>query len=299
MAAEAARRGPGMMREYARRAYRTVLPMLYARTRYRLFLKSSFDSLTLRAQELVAATDYFSSAVRAIPIKAPFGKSMLVVAPHQDDESIGCGGALALQSRAGGRAAVVVVHDGGDGHDDLGMTRSELSELRNEESRCAAAVAGIDPPVFLGHSNLPPALPQAAAQLRALIEERETDAVFVPFMLDGHPDHRTTNRILAEALRTRNAPLRVFGYEVWGFCVPNVIVVIDDVMEQKLEMLRCFKFANSAIDYVHTTEGMNMYRSRMLGASECRYAECFFEMPREEYIQFVDHMVEAGSQPKP
>jgi LmbE family N-acetylglucosaminyl deacetylase len=49
---------------------------------------------------------------------------MLVVAPHQDDEVIGCGGALALQVRSGNPAAIVVLQDGADEHDDGGQTTS-------------------------------------------------------------------------------------------------------------------------------------------------------------------------------
>ena len=67
-----------------------------------------------------------------------------------------------------------------------------------------------------------------------------------------------------------------------------MIVVIDEAIEAKREMLACFKFANSAIDYTNSTTGLNMFHSRMLGAGQCRYAERFFELPREEYVQLVD-----------
>src|ERR1035438_10870569 len=112
-------------------------------------------------------------------------------------------------------------------------------------------------------------------------------SVFIPFALDGHRDHRTANYILAGALAKISWNVRVFGYEVWGMCIPNVVLIIDDVIETKTEMLRCFTFANSALDYVNSTLGLNMFHSRMLGAGTCRYAERFFELPREEYIDLV------------
>ncbi|HEY2842878.1 MAG TPA: PIG-L family deacetylase [Bryobacteraceae bacterium] len=276
-----------MIRNYLRQAYRAALPMLYARSRFKLFLSSTFGDLDLRRQQLASLTDYFSSAIRPLPIRAPFGKSMLVVAPHQDDETIGCGGALALQVRSGSAAAIVMVHDGADGHDDVGMDRKTLVELRNEESRRAAGVLNLAPPVFLNHPRLSESFAQAAEELRSILAERKVDAVFTPFLLDGHPDHRTTNQILAAALEKIPWDVRVLGYEVWGLCVPNVLVIIDDVIEDKLKMLSCFTFANQAVDYVHTTKGLNMYRSRLLGAGECRYAECFFEVPREEFIDLA------------
>lgn len=284
------------IRDYIRRAYRTVLPILYARANFKLFLKTSLTDYDIRVRQLASMTDYFSSFVRAIPIRPPFGDSMLVVAPHQDDEAIGCGGALALQARTGRSAFVVLLQDGADGHDELGMTRPELVTLRNEESRRAAAVIGIEPPLFLGHADLAASAAAAAEQLRRVISERKVDAIFVPFMLDGHPDHRQANYILAAALTNIDRGVRVFGYEVWGLCIPNVVVVIDDVIEEKLAMLRCFKFANGAVDYLQSTQGLNMYHSRMLGSGMCKYAERFFEIPACEYVELVER-VRAGETP--
>jgi LmbE family N-acetylglucosaminyl deacetylase len=239
-------------------------------------------------------TDYFSNFVRAIPIRAPFGKSMVVVAPHQDDEVIGCGGALALQLRSGQAASIVVLQDGADGCEDLGYSRQAMMEMRNDESRRAAAVIAAPSPVFLGHPVLADNDSQIA-ELANILLDRKADAVFIPFPLDGHPDHRTANRILAGALRRISWNVRVFGYEVWGCCIPNVVLIIDDVIETKTEMLRCFAFANSALDYTNSTRGLNMFHSRMLGAGECRYAERFFELPRNEYIELVGRIRAAES----
>ena len=149
-------------------------------------------------------------------------------------------------------------------------------------------------PVFSITLACSESIAQAAAELRGILTERKVDAVFTPFLLDGHPDHRTTNEILAAALQEIAWDVRVFGYEVWGLCIPNVLVIIDEVIEEKLKMLSCFTFANQAIDYVHTTKGLNMYRSRLLGAGECRYAECFFELPRTEFIELVDRIRAVG-----
>jgi N-acetylglucosamine malate deacetylase 1 len=288
-----------MIRETLRRGYRTLLPLLYARTNFKLFLKTTFTDLDFRMQQLAAASDYFTNALQPIPIKAPFGRSMLVLAPHQDDETIGCGGALALQVRAKADAYVVLLQDGGDEYADLGMVRKDLVALRNEESRRAAAVIGMEPPLFLNHVDLLAESARTVEEVRKVIKERRVDAVFVPFFLDAHYDHRTTNYILADALSGIDGDVRVFGYEVWGLAVPNVILVIDEVMEQKSEMLSCFDYANKAVDYVHATKGLNMYHSRMLGAGMCRYAERFFEIPKQEYIELIGRVRNVTAKPAP
>jgi len=283
-----------MIREYLRQIYRNALPLLYGRRQFKMFLKAGLGDIDLRMLALASTTDYFSNFVRAIPIRAPFGRSMVVIAPHQDDEVIGCGGALALAVRSGEAPSIVILQDGADGCEELGFTRQTMTEMRNEESRRAAAVIAAPPPVFLNHRVLADDASQIAEMADILID-RKADAVFIPFPLDGHPDHRTANYILAGALRKISWNVRVFGYEVWGLCIPNVVLIIDDVIETKTEMLRCFTFANSALDYTNSTRGLNMFHSRMLGAGECRYAERFFELPREEYIELVRRIRAAES----
>jgi len=149
--------------------------------------------------------------------------------------------------------------------------------------------------VFLDHARLADSVSQASEQVRGIIVERKADAVFVPFVLDAHADHRSANYILADALKSVPWNVRVFGYEVWGLCIPNVVVVIDAAIEDKMRMLSCFTWANSAIDYVQSTRGLNMYHSKMLGAGECRFAERFFELPRKEYIELVERIRAAGA----
>lgn len=285
-----------MLYSYLQRLYRLIFPLLYGRMQYKLFLNAALVDIRLAALTLSSEIDYFAGFVRPVPIRAPFGKSVLVMAPHQDDEAIGCGGALILQVRSGNDAAIVMVQDGSDGHEGVGMTRQQMTELRNEESRQAALAAGLrEPPIFLNHARLADCIAEASQQLRDIIRERKVDAVFVPFVLDAHPDHRWTNVIVAKALKDISWNVRVLGYEVWGMCVPNVLVVIDDVINDKIKMLSCFPHANAAIDYTHSTIGLNMFHSRMLGAGQCRYAERFFEVPRQEYIELVERVYATAS----
>jgi LmbE family N-acetylglucosaminyl deacetylase len=279
-----------MIRGYLRSIYRIVYPLLYSRSQFKLFLKASLQDINLRMLALASATDYFSNFVNAIPITPPFGRSMLIVAPHQDDEAIGCGGAIALQARSGNAVSILLLTDGADGCEELGMTRQAMMEMRNEESRRAAAVVTADSPVFLGYASLTERFSDAVESVRREIIQRSADAVFIPFILDGHPDHRTANFILAAALKNVAWNVRVLQYEVWGLCIPNVVLVIDDVMDLKVEMLNQFQFANSALDYTNSTKGLNMFHSRMLGAGICRYAERFFELPRAEYIELVERV---------
>lgn len=282
------------MRKYFRHLYRLVYPRLYSRHDFKLIFNASISDLHNRARLLLGATDFFQGVVRSIPIRAPFGESVLVIAPHQDDEAIGCGGAIAAQIGAGKRAFLVMLQDGAGGHEELGMTRTQLCALRNQESRDAALACGLAPPEFLDHPDLSASSAAIVERLVSLIRLHHVDAIFSPFPLDAHPDHRVAASLLADALRVIPWPVRVLTYEVWGLCIANVVLPIDSVIDTKRRMLESFVWANQALDYTNSTLGLNMFRSRQLPPGTCRYAECFFELPKTDYIEFLDRLAESA-----
>ena len=282
-----------MLKHYLRQAALAATQFAFARRQFKLFLRITLGDLDLRMHALAAATNFFAPAIRSMEIKPPFGASMLVVAPHQDDEVIGCGGAMALQRRNGRAVKVVVLQDGADEHQQVLMTREALCERRNEESRAAARVIDAEEPSFLGKRDLRADTPAVAAALREIIESRRADVVFTPFVLDGDRDHRASNVALAMALKDIKRRIRVLQYEVWANCIPNVVVVLDDVMEQKTKMMSCFNFANAAVNYTHATVGLNMFQSRLLPAAKVRYVEAFFESPGEQYVEMVEAVAAA------
>ena len=200
---------------------------------------------------------------------------------------------MALQRRSGAALQVVVLQDGADEHEQMSLSRDRLREMRNAESRAAARVIHGPEPIFLGHSNLRQKSSAIESELMEIIRDKRIDTVFTPFVLDGNPDHRECNVSLANVLRQISRDMRILQYEVWANCVPNVVVIVDDVMQQKIDMLSCFRFANSALDYTRATTGLNMFHCRLLPAGAARYVEAYFETPREEFVELVGAVAEA------
>lgn len=170
------------LRDYARTAYRTAVNVALARSRHRFFMRTSFTHLDARIRQLALATDALSGIVRPVLVEPPFGRSMLVIAPHQDDELVGCGGSLLRQVGAGAAARVVVVEDGGSEYAEDGFpTRHDLVAIREAEAIRVAAGAGIPTPRFLAFPGLNwESVPAVAQALRAEIDASRTDALFVP-----------------------------------------------------------------------------------------------------------------------
>src|SRR5215207_8879345 len=73
--------------------------------------------------------------------------NILVIAPHPDDESIGCGGTLYFHTERGDRVAVVYLTSGELGLKNL--PREQAWTIREAEARKAAKILRLAEPVFL------------------------------------------------------------------------------------------------------------------------------------------------------
>lgn len=145
--------------------------------------------------------------------------SVAVLAPHPDDESIGCGGLLALLAAAGRPGRVIVMSDGAASHP---RSRSHpapvLRALRQAEARAAMRHLSTPPPVFLDwpDGDVPregPRFEHAVSAVVAATHDMPTLAATIP--LDPHPDHIATWAIAREA--ARRGGQRLLGYPVWSW----------------------------------------------------------------------------------
>ena len=146
---------------------------------------------------------------------------VVVLAPHADDESLGCGGLLALLADAGRPAHVVVVTDGARSHASPTWPPARLRALREVEAQRAVRHLGHGPRVeFLRHADcgLPDegtaAFEAAADRLQALVADLAPDTVVVPWRRDPHCDHVATWRLAAAR---RDPAVRWVEYPVWAW----------------------------------------------------------------------------------
>lgn len=155
------------------------------------------------------------------------GQPALVVAPHPDDESLGCGGLIAEAARLGAVVHIVVVTDGARSHAGSGTHRPEtLRRLRRDETLEAVAVLGVPPArvSFLdlpdGHAPLGGAAAEAAGQrLASLARDIAAGTIFTSWDYDTHPDHVAAHSYAAAAAREARASL--FSYPVWAWMLPG------------------------------------------------------------------------------
>lgn len=176
----------------------------------------------------------------------------LVVAPHPDDEVLGCGGTIARLAEAGSSVDVAIVTRGAPP-----MFDAAQAEQVCREAKRAHTLLGVKATHFM---NLPAAELDGIAHtelnraLARVVAESAPDTLFVPFVGDLHLDHQLIFQSAMVAARPRGAayPRRILAYETvsetnWSAPYltpsfqPNVFVDIEAQLDRKLEAFAAFE----------------------------------------------------------
>jgi len=217
------------------------------------------------------------------------GKTALVLAPHPDDEVIGCGGTILKLVGAGCRVVCVQATDGSDGWALRALPETDRREVRLEEARAVAQAAGIREVDFWRADNRDFRASDAMiARLADLLKRLEPALVFTPFLADMHKDHRTLNAVLAGAILSSGDALanaRILGYEVWSLAPASLVCEVTDVREAQEDLLRRYEMGMRVDDFIDLCERRNHYNAlRLLGRPG--YAEVFHAVAPADYPAF-------------
>ncbi len=201
--------------------------------------------------------------------------NVLLIAPHPDDESIGCGGTVCLHRQRGDRVGCVFLTSG-----ELGLKhlpREEAWTVREKEGVRAARILGLGETTFLRQADwfLGDHVAAAAEVLAPLLEQQHPEIIYLPHPKEWHPDHQASLPIVRLALRTiGKAKVQLWGYEIWTpLSEYDHVEDISSVMPQKLKAIRAHRSQMSEFPYDRAITGLNQYRGVIAG--KCRYAEVF------------------------
>jgi len=176
-------------------------------------------------------------------------EKLLVIAPHSDDEVLGCGGLITKIKNSGGKVYVLIFN--------LGFEKSdtkESQEKRKKEVQNAMDTLNVDD-YHLVHDLPDNNRDLDAKPLHSLIEIIESTSnvslekisptiVAIPTIFSHHQDHVHVHNACIAALRPISTPVSniVLSYEApehsrWsatGIFEPNLFVVIETVIDQKI-----------------------------------------------------------------
>lgn len=168
----------------------------------------------------------------------PPERRVVVIAPHPDDEVLGCGGMLAAAAEQGNPLMMIAVTDGEACYPPSpGCSRQQLAAMRRAETMEALRRLGILP-TAISRLGLPDGEVHKHAQiltqqLRRLL--RPDDIVIATWRHDGHVDHNAVGRAAADAADARGAHL--LEVPIWAWHWPaNEERHIDRVRARRIAL---------------------------------------------------------------
>jgi LmbE family N-acetylglucosaminyl deacetylase len=186
----------------------------------------------------------------------------VVFAPHQDDETIGCGGLIARKRHEGLPVHVVFITDGSLSHPEHPeLTPADIAALRRTEAFQALAILGVESSAvhFLDErdgslKNLSPTNRDAlVGKLAALLDDIRPDEIFLPCHHDGSDEHTATFTCIRDALRRSPRQPKVWQYPVWAWWKPHFLLKnlilsgaahrlpMEDFQPLKFRALACYR----------------------------------------------------------
>lgn len=204
-------------------------------------------------------------------------QSVLVIAPHHDDEIIGCGGTILALKEKGWNIFVQHVFNGSSGIPTY--SPEESAKLRTEEAENSAKQGGYKILPNLGQQDRTSNdATEIMLKLVPVFRKVNPDIVFVPHDEEQDYEHRivaqagweaswlsTTSSFLSLGEKPSSPVDLYLGYEVWRpIQLVGAYFDISSFVEKKKELLMAFASQMQSTSWVQGSIGLNAYRGTML-----------------------------------
>lgn len=173
-----------------------------------------------------------------------------ILAPHPDDETIGCGGLLALYAK---QCDVICLTDGRYG--DPNIAPDKMTQIRRKEFESVMKKFGVNKFTMLGIEDSH--LRQNKAEFQKL-KLRDYDYILVPSPRDSHPDHMAVSEMLKKSMY---GSAQIVYYEIWNTLANQTHYIdISSIVTKKRNMINMYKSQVKHIDYASRIIALNHYR---------------------------------------
>jgi LmbE family N-acetylglucosaminyl deacetylase len=207
------------------------------------------------------------------------GQRILVIAPHPDDEAIGCAGTILRHKESGDTVCVAYVTDGRRS-EALGLSPREMAYRRKNEAKAVARALEIDRFEWFGLPEGTWSDEDLRPRLRSLIAEFLPDLVYAPSRIDVHQQHHQVANVLASLLSDFNGDLHSPLVRIYEVQIPLTPVLTNVVADTS----NVSKTSSLAL-HAYTTQ----YGSTCRAERKWRYAARFYgtETKAEEFWQMT------------
>ena len=212
---------------------------------------------------------------------------VLIISPHPDDETLGCGGTIIKMCSGEINVAVVMLTDGNGG----GRTQN-IGSIRKKEFVKARDVLGYKFYSMLDYPDgkLQSFKTELSKQIHELILEKAPKLVLIPYLLDCVVDHQTANIVLSQVLRNVDATNMIIGmYEIWTPIInPNCYLNITNEYQKKSMAMKCYQTQENYYGIIDKANALSTFRAKLSMRRKIKHMECFKLLGAKEYVRLVE-----------
>lgn len=215
--------------------------------------------------------------------------NILVVAPHHDDEAIGCGGTIFKHYKKGDKVWVVYITAGWSGLPEI-KSKQKAIKIREKEARNACKVMGVQKAIFFlreDDRNIYNKKTKIIEKLIKVIRDIEPNLIYAPHSEEKDVEHKIVYEAVKEAAWLSKSPYlpklgqptksiqNIYLYEVWT-PMENFLAREDitSVINIKAKALLAYQSQLKHLNLVDAITGLNVYRGSMVGTDK-KFAEVF------------------------
>lgn len=220
---------------------------------------------------------------------------LLVLAPHPDDEVLGCGGLIIAHRERGLPVTVAVMTDGGLGESGKAGDAAYREMRRTECREAAEALGGLDVRFLDMPDGALASRPDAADRIREVIVDAKPATIVFPSPFEVHPDHRATALLGARALDGIPPPRRVMTCEIGAAMAANVLLDITPYMAKKERAVSCYRSQLRHQDLITKLRAQNRARTVNVDDRTIQFAEAYALIEGDllaSYLERVERVVE-------
>lgn len=212
---------------------------------------------------------------------------ILIVAPHPDDETLGCGGALLKYKNNNDKIYWMIVTNI---HSRNGWTESMVKK-RQQEIDTVANSYGFEKTYKLDYPSIMlDTIPyrEIIEKMNEVLEQVQPTIIFIPYCSDVHSDHRVTFNAVYSCTKNFRKPYieKIYMYETLSETefapalqatsfIPNVYIDVTDYFEKKIEIMKLYDTEIMAEPWprsISSIRALGRYRGSRIAV---QYAEAF------------------------
>lgn len=205
---------------------------------------------------------------------------VLVIAPHADDEALGCGGTIIKHKKAGDQVAVCIITKPHFPDWSQEYIDNRIKEIQNAKEALKVdqtfqldfKAAQVD---SVAHKDLNKAIGDVIAQF-------EPEIIYIPYGKDLHKDHQLVFVSCLVACRYR--AIKILAYETlsetdiyptFSEFFPNVYINVTEAMQDKIKAMQCYSSEVKAWPHPRSLEAIKICAQKRGSESGCDFAEAF------------------------